>query len=132
MTIDHPETGDFLRGSLVEAAYQRQQWKDTDPAKTDADWFWTLSYIAGKVLWPDLPLDKKLHRVEAAAGMLANWHAALAGEQPNSDPWWRGRCREIAERAHFLDGGYGYKVTAHDVELVLMTAEDIRREGLAE
>lgn len=75
--IDHPETGEFFRGAEVEAAYQRQQWRDTDPEKSDPDWFWTLAYIAGKVLWPGISTEKKLHRIEAAAGMLANWHQAV-------------------------------------------------------
>jgi hypothetical protein len=75
--IQHPETGDFLRGALVEAAFQRQRWKATDPVKSDTDWFWTLSYIAGKILWPGISVEKKLHRIEAAAGMLANWHQAI-------------------------------------------------------
>jgi hypothetical protein len=77
MAITQPETGDFWHGARVEAEYQRQQWKVTDPEKTDADWFWTLSYIAGKILWPGVSLEKKLHRIEAAAGMLYNWHEKL-------------------------------------------------------
>lgn len=76
-SIDKPETGDFLRGALVEAAYQRQQWRDTDPVKDDADWFWTLGYVAGKALRPDTSTEKKLHRIEAAAAILAHWHQAV-------------------------------------------------------
>lgn len=77
--IQHPETGEFLRGALVEAAYQREAWPDQDEAKSDSDWFWTLGYLAGKSLRPDVDDEHRLHHIEAAAALLANWHAAVKG-----------------------------------------------------
>jgi hypothetical protein len=82
--IEHPETGDFLRGALTEAAYQRQRRPD-DAEKSDADWFWVAGFILGKAVHagPDDP--HALHHLEAAAGLLANWHhhkaAALAASR---------------------------------------------------
>ena len=76
--IQHPETGDFLRGALVEAAYQREAWPDQDEAKSDADWFWTLGYIVGKATKGD-DNEKRLHHIEAGAALLANWHNAVKG-----------------------------------------------------
>lgn len=75
--IQHPETGDFLRGALVEAAYQREAWPDQDAAKSDSDWFWTLGYIVGKGLRPDVDDEHRLHHIEAGAALLANWHDAV-------------------------------------------------------
>lgn len=74
--IKEPETGDFLRGALVEAAYQREAWPDQDKAKSDADWFWTLGYICGKVMKESDPM-RALHHIEAGAALLANWHQAV-------------------------------------------------------
>lgn len=74
--IKHPETGDFLRGALVEAAYQRDVWPDQDTAKSDSDWFWTLGYIVGKVM-REQDHGRQLHHIEAGAALLANWHQAI-------------------------------------------------------
>lgn len=76
--IQHPETGDFLRGALVEAAYQREAWPDQDAAKGDSDWFWTLGYIVGKAVKGDDD-EARLHHIEAGAALLANWHNAVKG-----------------------------------------------------
>ena len=74
--IQHPETGDFLRGALVEAAFQREAWPTQDSKKSDADWFWTVGFILGKAVHQED--GDALHHIEAAAGLLANWHRAVA------------------------------------------------------
>lgn len=74
--IQHPETGDFLRGAMVEAAYQRETWPQQDRLKSNADWFWTLGYITGKAV-KETDDEHVLHHIEAAAALLANWHRAV-------------------------------------------------------
>lgn len=75
--IQHPETGEFLRGALVEAAFQREAWPTQDAQKTGSDWFWTLGFIIGKSLRSDVDDEHKLHHIEAGAALLANWHHAI-------------------------------------------------------
>lgn len=75
--IQHPETGEFLRGAQVEAAYQRETRPNQDKEKTDATWYWTLGKIVGKSLDPHVDDFHKLHHIEAGAALLANWHAAI-------------------------------------------------------
>ena len=75
--IEHPETGDFLRGAMVEAAFQRENWSQADDDKTDADWFWLVGYLLGKALWKPGTDEHMLHHIEAAAAALANWHERI-------------------------------------------------------
>lgn len=72
--IDSPHTTDFLEAVRLEAAHQMQRWSDTDKVKEDFDWYWTLSYLAGKAIRPDATLEKKLHPIITSAAMCLNWH----------------------------------------------------------
>jgi len=73
---DAPVTDDFLADVEQEAAYQAI-WGGNDSQKTDDEWFWTLGWIAGKALRPDADLEKKRHRLRAAAALLMNWDKHL-------------------------------------------------------
>lgn len=79
--LNTPETDDFMRGVPLEAAHQQARWgAEHDAGKTDADWFWLLGYLGGKVLHADATPEKKRHRVIAAAAVCLNWHRHLMGE----------------------------------------------------
>lgn len=80
--LGDPETEDFCKGVLLEAAHQRDRWKESDPTKTPADWFWLLGWLGGKAVHdPHEPWDertareRRLHRIIATAAAAANWHA---------------------------------------------------------
>ena len=70
------EAHDFLLGAQREAEYQRTIWQDGN--KGPAEWFWTLGYLASKVVHRDEPPERRQHHITAAAGLLANWHAFVA------------------------------------------------------
>lgn len=94
--VNTPEIEDFGRAVVLEAAHQRERWGDDhDAQKTDADWFWTIGYLAGKALHGPLSkdmtdmamkdindesdahsyvVDKQLHRIITIAACAANWH----------------------------------------------------------
>lgn len=77
--LNHPITNDFLQGAIIEAAHQRKRWNQDDKNKTNQDWFWTLGYLAGKVLWnPGLAdIEKQKHRIIAIAATACNWWNSL-------------------------------------------------------
>lgn len=86
--INNLITEEFLKGVEVEAAHQRNRWKETDPYKTDVDWFWLIGYLAGKALSTESDLDKKKHRIIALAAAAANWFKSLnetLNESPNGE-----------------------------------------------
>jgi len=80
-----PETKDFVAAVEREAAYQRDHWgAKHDEEKSDADWYWTLGWLAGKAVNDPhdqddtrTPLERKLHRIVTAAALACNWHAAV-------------------------------------------------------
>lgn len=74
--IKHPETGEFLRGAQVEAAYQRQRYPE-QPSRKDAEWLGVSMFILGKILDQDTDDEHRLHHIEAAAALLANWHRVI-------------------------------------------------------
>lgn len=77
-SMNSPVTENFIQGMQVEIEHQRKRWKQTDPQKTDADWFWLIGYLAGKALLnPGGDLDKKKHRVITVAAAAANWFSSL-------------------------------------------------------
>ncbi len=76
------EAHDFITGSVREAEYQRTLWNDAN--KGPAEWFWTLGYLAAKVVHRDESPERQQHHITAAAGLLANWHAFVAAN-PDED-----------------------------------------------
>lgn len=70
----NPITENFVKGTVVEAAYQRKLWSQDDKIKTDSDWFSLIQYLAGKVLiTPTEQLEKQKHRIITIAAVAANW-----------------------------------------------------------
>lgn len=86
----------FIDGAVREAEYQRTVWNDGN--KGPAEWYWTLGYLASKVIHRDEPTDKRLHHVTAAAGLLANWHAFLI-EHPDEQGHTRDDSAVLADEA---------------------------------
>lgn len=76
LKINTPETKDFIKGVQLEATHQRERWtEDHDKEKNDADWFWTLGYLAAKTIHKDCDdLDKFNHWIITCAALCANWH----------------------------------------------------------
>ena len=73
-------TEDFWGDAAYESGYQRQHWgAEHDAGKSDSEWFWLFSFIVGKVLRPGATIEKKRHRLRAAAGVLFWWDQQLAG-----------------------------------------------------
>lgn len=80
--VDSPDPKNFLEATEKEAKHQNMRWGTTDDAgKTDADWFWLIGYLAGKVLHttPE-DLEKRLHRITTIAAAASNWHHAIRGK----------------------------------------------------
>jgi hypothetical protein len=78
--INSPELHEFAKGTMLESIHQHVRWGEShDADKTPADWFWTLSYLAGKALAAHIAgdTDKALHHTISSEGLLANWHAAI-------------------------------------------------------
>lgn len=87
--LNCPLTRDFVKAVELEAAHQRERWgSKSDAGKTDADWFWLIGYLGGKVLhtdnleFPDEKAfeEKKLHRIITIAAAACNWHLAVLGK----------------------------------------------------
>jgi hypothetical protein len=85
--LDSPRVDSFLDAVRLEAAHQCERWgTEHDAGKADADWFWLIGYLAGKVLRPDNTLEKRLHHVITTAAVCLNWHAHLTGERTRMRP----------------------------------------------
>ncbi|WP_187702434.1 hypothetical protein [Burkholderia gladioli] len=81
--INTPQSGNFLRAVSIEAEHQRQRWSSKhDSGKMPADWFWLVSYLAGKALHAHAVCDEKKaeHHIITTAAALANWHLAIFGK----------------------------------------------------
>lgn len=79
--INTPSTGNFLASVELEAAHQVLRWaSEHDAGKTDADWFWLIGYLAGKVLRPGQATEKRLHHIITTAAVCLNWHRHVTGE----------------------------------------------------
>lgn len=86
---DTPETRNFMRGVPLEAAHQRGRWgAEHDAGKAPLDWFWLIGYLAQKAATAAMAgdTDKAKHHTISTAAALANWHAALAGEDNRMRP----------------------------------------------
>ena len=87
--INTPETVDFMAGVPLEAAHQRDRWgADHDAGKSPFDWFWLIGYLAQKAADASVrgDVEKALHHTISTAAALANWHAALAGDDTRMRP----------------------------------------------
>lgn len=87
--INTPELENFTEGVTLEALHQRERWGSThDAGKTPADWFWLIGYLAQKALYAELAgdRDKALHHCISTAAALANWHAAIRGDDNSLRP----------------------------------------------
>jgi hypothetical protein len=90
--LNQPETHDFSKGVVLEAAHQRDRWGDQDRnAKNAWDWFWLVGYLAQKAASAVVAGDteKAKHHTISTAAALANWHAQLAGVYADFEPGWR-------------------------------------------
>jgi hypothetical protein len=82
--INTPEINDFLKAIENEALHQRDRWgSEHDAGKTDADWFWLVGYLAGKVI--NKP-EKALHHIITTAAACLNWHSAKLGTHNKMRP----------------------------------------------
>jgi len=76
-----PHTEDFLEAVRIEAAHQRDRWGDDhDKLKQDLDWYWTLSWLAGKAVRFESQ-EKRLHHIITSAALLLNWHRFAKDEK---------------------------------------------------
>jgi len=87
--LNTPELRDFSEGVTLEALHQRERWgAEHDAGKAPADWFWLVGYLAGKALHAQTSgnTEKALHHTISTAAALANWHAAITGENTAMRP----------------------------------------------
>lgn len=87
--LNTPELHDFAKVVVLEAAHQRERWgSDHDAGKEPQDWFWLIGWLAGKAVHAAITgdRDKALHHTISAAAALANWHAALNGDNYEMRP----------------------------------------------
>lgn len=85
--INTPEIGDFLKSVELEAKHQRLRWpSEHDAGKKDSDWFWLVGYLAGKVITPGIPWEKKVHHIVTTAAACLNWYAAKTGSHNKMRP----------------------------------------------
>lgn len=85
--LNTPLTADFLDAVKIEAAHQRERWPaQQDASKSPPDWFWLIGYFAGKALAHHLAenYEKALHHTISTAAALANWHAAIKGDDADA------------------------------------------------
>lgn len=84
-----PEVEDFARGVVAEAQHQRARFpSEHDAGKTPLDWFWLIGFLAQKAAFAAMACDreKALHHTVSTAAALANWHAALRGDDTTMRP----------------------------------------------
>lgn len=87
--LNRPSIADFVAGVMVEAAHQKERWgSDHDAGKTAADWFWLIGYLAQKAMMAQIGgnTEKALHHTISTAAALANWHAAISGNDNSMRP----------------------------------------------
>lgn len=87
--INTPQLDNFLRAVHIEAVHQVERWGEAhDRAKSQADWYWLIGYLAGKALYAALAgdRDKARHHTISSAAALYNWHCALQGSDVRTLP----------------------------------------------
>jgi len=84
--LNQPETIDFQKGAVLEAAHQRERWgEDHDAQKTDGEWYWTVGYLLAKIVHKDADHQKVNHWIITCAALCANWHYYRNNNQQNGD-----------------------------------------------
>jgi len=74
-TINTPAIDDFFAAVEREAKHQRLRWgTEHDTAKSDADWYWLIGWLAGKAVHAS-DASKRLHHIITTAAACFNWHA---------------------------------------------------------
>lgn len=87
--LNTPEIHDFAAGIVAEAQHQRERFpSDHDAGKAPLDWFWLIGFLAQKAAASAMAgdRDKALHHTISTAAALANWHAALSGQNTAMRP----------------------------------------------
>lgn len=87
--LNTPEVEDFAKGVISEAQHQRHRHgSDHDAGKTPFDWFWLIGYLAQKAAAAQVAgdLEKAKHHTISTAAALANWHAAVNGDNTAMRP----------------------------------------------
>lgn len=87
--LNRPETVNFAKGIVVEAAHQRQRWGAShDAGKQPLDWFWLIGYLAQKAATSAIAgdVEKAKHHTISTAAALSNWHLQLSGADNRMRP----------------------------------------------
>lgn len=78
--INNPFTAEFLRGTQIEAAHQRDRFGEPHTRSKSAEsWFWLVGRLAGKCVRAVIDGDheKAKHHTISSAAALANWYEAI-------------------------------------------------------
>lgn len=87
--LNTPQLANFSEAVISEAAHQRERWgSEHDAGKGPLDWFWLIGFLAQKAAFAAIAgdVEKALHHTISTAAALANWHAALAGDDNRMRP----------------------------------------------
>ena len=79
--LNTPELHDFSKAVILEAAHQRERWKDGhDEMKSPSDWLWLIAYLTTKATQAERygDPDKYLHHIITCAAACSNWHASVS------------------------------------------------------
>lgn len=85
--INSPQTAEFLEAVRAEKAHQVERWGPAhDRNKSAENWFWLLSYLAGKALRATIDGDKQKarHHTISSAAALACWFDAIGADATGS------------------------------------------------
>lgn len=85
--INSPVIDDFMKALPLESAHQALRWPaHRDANKSPWDWYWTLSYLAGKAVHAAVLGDsKKLkHHVITSAALLLTWYRKICEDEAAS------------------------------------------------
>lgn len=85
--INSPVTDDFMKALPLEAAHQALRWPaHQDASKSPWDWYWTLSYLAGKAVNAAITGDQKKlkHHVITSAALMLTWYRQICAREEKS------------------------------------------------
>jgi len=94
--INVPETKNFARAIILEAAHQRARWSRSDRHKSAYDWGGLICMLAGKAVHgtrhdrdsgtnADKEAEQTAHRIITVAATALNWFVAIGGKVPTVD-----------------------------------------------
>jgi hypothetical protein len=109
--LNTPEVDDWAKGTVLEAAHQRERWgADHDAGKSPFDWFWLVGYLAQKAAASAVAgnLEKAKHHTISTGAALANWHLSLNGTDT--------RMRPGVDPERVQNGGAGLSDPPNDTE----------------